>query len=61
MPPDATGAVLNVTIVEPCGDGFATVYPAGAPNPPLASNSNYRTFENVAAMATSRSSAPGAP
>ena len=33
VPPDATGAVLNVTIVEPCADGFAIVYPAGAPNP----------------------------
>ena len=52
--------MLNVTIVEPCADGFATVYPAGAPNPPLASNSNYRTFENVAAMATTKLGAGGA-
>ena len=60
VPPDATGAVLNVTIVEPCAAGFATVYPAGAPNPPLASSSNYRAFENVAAMATTKLGAGGA-
>jgi hypothetical protein len=60
VPADATGAILNVTVVEPCGDGFATVYPAGAPNPPLASNSNYRAFQNVAGLVTSPLGAGGA-
>ena len=60
VPADAIGAVLNVTIVEPCGDGFATVFPAGAPNPPLASNSNYRAFQNVAGLVTSQLGVGGA-
>ncbi len=37
---DATSAVLNVTVVEPDGGGFVTVYPCD-PSPPLASNLNY--------------------
>lgn len=46
VPPSATAAVLNVTIVDPGGPGFATVYPceAGRPN---ASNLNYRTGQTV--------------
>jgi len=42
--PQATGltvsAVLNVTVVEPDGDGFLTVYPCDAPLP-VVSNLNY--------------------
>jgi hypothetical protein len=52
VPADAIGAVLNVTIVDPCGNGFATVFPAGAANLPLASNSNYRAFQTVASLVT---------
>jgi hypothetical protein len=44
VPPGATGVVLNVTAVEPAGDGFITVYPGpcGAANRPFVSNLNFR-------------------
>jgi hypothetical protein len=40
-PADATGVALNVTVVEPEGDGFATVWPCDAPRMPETSNINY--------------------
>jgi hypothetical protein len=40
VPTDVTAAVLNVTVVEPDGAGFVTVYPCEALRP-LASNLNY--------------------
>lgn len=40
VPGDATSVVLNVTITEPVGPGFVTVFPCGI-EPPLASNVNY--------------------
>ena len=44
VPAGATGVVLNVTAVEPAGDGFITVYPGpcGAANRPFVSNLNFR-------------------
>ena len=53
VPANATGVIANVTAVEPCGSGFLTVYPAGSP-PPLASSTNYRTSDVVAALVTVR-------
>jgi hypothetical protein len=40
VPADAGSAVLNVTVTEPEGAGYATVYPCGT-EPPTASNLNY--------------------
>ncbi len=40
VPPDATAAVLNVTVVNPTGPGFVNAYPAGAAMP-LSSNIDY--------------------
>jgi len=46
VPADATAAVLNVTIADPVGDGYATVFPCGTV--PYTSSSNYSAGENVA-------------
>lgn len=43
---DATAAVLNVTVTEPVGDGYATVFPCGSPRP-TASNLNYTDGQTV--------------
>lgn len=40
VPADAAGVALNVTIVGPVNDGFATVFPCGQPTP-NASNVNF--------------------
>jgi hypothetical protein len=40
VPADAAGVALNVTIVDPTNDGFATVFPCG-PSTPNASNVNF--------------------
>ena len=45
-PTDASGAVLNVTVTEPAGSGYLTVYPCGG-TPPNSSNINFTTGENV--------------
>lgn len=50
---DAATASLNVTVTEPQGDGFVTVYPCGGAVP-LASNLNYRTGQTVANAVTTR-------
>ncbi len=39
IPDDVTAVVLNMTAVEPTGDGFVTVWPSGSPQPD-ASNLN---------------------
>lgn len=52
LPAGATAAVVNVTITEPAGPGFATLYPCGQA-PPDASNVNYlggETRPNVATV-----------
>jgi hypothetical protein len=59
VPANATGVIANVTAVEPCDGGFLTVYPAGSP-PPLASSTNYRTSDVVAALVTVRLGTGGA-
>ena len=59
VPANATGVIANVTAVEPCDSGFLTVYPAGSP-PPLASSTNYRTGDVVAALVTVRLGTGGA-
>ena len=40
VPADASGAVLNVTVVGPAAPGFLTVYPCSSPLP-NASNVNF--------------------
>jgi hypothetical protein len=45
-PPDASGAVLNVTAVDPAAAGYLTVYPCGRPTP-LASNVNFTAGQAV--------------
>jgi subtilisin family serine protease len=46
VPPGAGGAVVNLTITQPVTDGFATLYPCGAPVP-LASTVNFRAGDTV--------------
>ena len=46
VPADASATMLNVTIVNPVNDGFATVYPCGQPIP-TASNINFTAGHNV--------------
>jgi len=50
---DIVGAVLNVTIVAPQSNGFATVYPC-SDTPPTASTINYRRGENTANVAITK-------
>ena len=45
-PNDATGAVVNMTVTEPAGSGFVTVYPCGSPTP-NASNVNFKRGQTV--------------
>jgi glucose/arabinose dehydrogenase len=47
VPSGASTASLNVTVTNPAGPGFVTVYPCGI-DPPLASNLNYLAGETVA-------------
>jgi hypothetical protein len=43
---NASAVVLNVTVTEPAGSGFVTVYPCGQPLP-VASNLNYVTGQTA--------------
>ena len=47
VPANASAVVLNVTVTEPVGDGFVTVYPCGSPRP-NASNVNFAAGATVA-------------
>ncbi|MEP7112360.1 MAG: Ig-like domain-containing protein [Ilumatobacteraceae bacterium] len=47
IPADATAVVLNVTVTEPAGTGYITVFPCGSPTPNT-SNLNYLTADTVA-------------
>jgi hypothetical protein len=47
VPGDATAVVLNVTVTEPQGNAFVTVFPCGSPRP-NASNINYVTGLTIA-------------
>jgi hypothetical protein len=54
VPASATGVMLNVTAVDPCGPGFVTVHPCRDGAPPLASNLNVvagQTVANLVAVA----------
>jgi chitodextrinase len=44
---DASAAVLNLTVTEPQGSGYLTVFPCGQPQP-LASNLNYLANQTIA-------------
>ncbi|MCU1396412.1 MAG: hypothetical protein JWM34_4840 [Ilumatobacteraceae bacterium] len=46
VPTSASTAVLNVTVVDPVGAGFVTVYPCGI-SPPLASNLNFTAGQTI--------------
>ncbi len=46
VPADAGAAVLNVTVTEPAGPGFVTVWPCGEPQP-VASNLNFTAGANI--------------
>ena len=58
MPNDASAVVLNVTVTEAAGAGYATVYPCGG-DPPTASNLNYGTGTTIANAAITKLSAAG--
>jgi len=58
VPADAWSVVLNVTITEPDGDGYATVFPCGTPRP-LASNLNAFTGDTIANLVISNMGADG--
>jgi hypothetical protein len=48
LPPGLTSVVLNVTVTEPTGRGFVTVYPCGSgQDRPTASNLNYGPGQTV--------------
>jgi len=53
VPADAESAVLNVTVTEPVGSGFVTVFPCGSQRP-LASNVNYVAGQSVPNAVISR-------
>jgi len=52
VPADAGAVVLNVTATEAQSPGYLTVYPAGNPSPPLASNLNFTSHQTVANLVT---------
>jgi hypothetical protein len=58
IPAGTTAAVVNVTITEPSGPGFATLYPCGQ-EPPEASNVNYLGGETRPNVATVKVPADG--
>ncbi len=49
IPSSASAVAINLTIANPSGQGFATVWPCGVPRP-TASNVNFRAGRNVANM-----------
>lgn len=53
MPADATSVALNVTVTEPVGAGYLTVYPCGTARP-TASNLNYLAGSTVANLVVTR-------
>jgi hypothetical protein len=53
VPTNAGAVTLNVTVVSPFADGFATVYPCGQPLP-VASNLNFRAGDVVPNAVVSR-------
>jgi glucose/arabinose dehydrogenase/PKD repeat protein len=53
VPSDASAAVLNVTVANPGGGGYLTVWPCGAPRPG-ASNLNYSANQTIPNMVISK-------
>jgi hypothetical protein len=53
VPADADAVTMNVTVTEPGGDGYLTVYPCSAPRP-TASNLNYSARQTVPNLVTVR-------
>ena len=47
VPSGATAAVLNVTVTQPLGSGFVTVYPCDTARDPNTSNLNYTAGQTV--------------
>jgi hypothetical protein len=58
VPIDATAVVLNVTVTEADGPGFATVYPCGT-DIPVASNLNYDAGSTLANLVVAKIGAAG--
>ena len=58
VPADATAVVLNVTVTQPVGAGFVTVYPCGDARP-LASNLNFVAGQTVPNQVISKVGAGG--
>ncbi len=59
VPSGATAAVVNVTVVDPSGPGYVTLYPAGATQPTV-SNIGFGTGETIANRAVVTLSSSGA-
>ena len=59
VPIDASAVALNVTVTEPDGAGYATVFPCGT-EPPTASNLNYTSGLTVANLVISKIGLDGA-
>jgi hypothetical protein len=53
---DITAAVINVTATDTTGPGFVTVYPAGTPRPTTSTLNVERADQNLANLATVRTS-----
>jgi hypothetical protein len=51
VPVDTEAVTLNVTVTEPDGPGYVTVFPCGS-SPPLASNLNYDAGATIANLTT---------
>jgi Domain of unknown function (DUF1929) len=58
VPASATAVALNVTVTDPAGPGFVTVWPCGTA-PPNASTVNFRTRQTIANVAISKVGAGG--
>jgi PKD repeat protein len=48
LPPTASALSVNVTVTDPKGAGFLTVYPADLPAPPIASSINFQVGDTRA-------------
>lgn len=59
VPADAAGAALNVTVTEPDGPGYLTVYPTDAASVPLASSINWTGGQTIANAVTVKLAADG--
>ena len=59
VPAGAEAVVLNVTVTEPQGDGFVTVYPCDTARDPNTSNLNYTAGQTVPNLVVVKPSATG--